>query len=143
MDDLIAALRSNGLRITAARRAICSVLAAGAGEHLDAAEIARRVREQTGTHVDQATVYRTIDVLESLGFVHHVHLGHGPGVIHLSDERHHQHIVCAGCGKVVDVPAEDVEAALAVLAARIGFASIGGSHFALVGRCATCASHKA
>lgn len=142
MDDLVTALRSNGLRVTAARRAICSVLAAASGEHLDAAEIARLVREQTGTHVDQATVYRTIDVLERLGFVHHVHFGHGPGVIHLSGSHDHQHIVCADCGRVVDVPAEEVKAALGALADRIGFASIGGGHFALVGRCADCAARK-
>jgi Fur family ferric uptake transcriptional regulator len=138
--DLIDGLRSRGLRLTAARQAICGVLASGAGEHLDAAEICRRVEKEAGLSVDPATVYRTIDVLETLGFVHHVHLGHGPGVVHLTAEQHHQHIVCADCGKVVDVPAEQVEAALAALAQQIGFASIGGSHFALVGRCEECAT---
>ena len=75
-DELIRALQGSSLRITKARRAICEVLATSHQEHMSATDILERAREQAGVGIDQSTVYRTLDVLEELGYLHHVHLGH-------------------------------------------------------------------
>lgn len=137
-EDLVGALRREGLRITAARRAICEVLAQAHEEHLTAADIQRRANTAGSGAIDQSTVYRTLDVLEALGFLHHVHLGHGPGVIHLTEERDHHHLVCERCGRSVDVPLQDLEEVLAAVADHHGFVA-DSVHFALSGRCRECA----
>lgn len=136
--DLIAALRSRGLRITQARRAICEVLAGSHEDHLSAADILEHARAAGPGDINQSTVYRTLDVLEELGHLHHVHMGHGPGVYHLSEESDHQHLVCEQCGRSVEVPMEELAPVLATVTTRYGFVA-DTVHFALVGRCEDCA----
>jgi Fur family ferric uptake transcriptional regulator len=105
---------------------------------MSALDILERAREQSGAGIDQSTVYRTLDVLEDFGFLHHVHLGHGAGVYHLSEESDHQHLVCEQCGVSVEIPIEELAPVLATVTARYGFVA-EGVHFALVGTCEDCA----
>jgi Fur family ferric uptake transcriptional regulator len=137
-DDLIAALRRTGLRLTAPRRAVCTVLAEAHDEHLTISELHRRAEAVAGVGIDPSTVYRTVDALEGAGEVHHVHLGHGPAVVHLSDHSEHHHIVCEVCGRTEDVPLEELRTFVSHLEERFGFAA-DSVHFALVGR---CSSHR-
>lgn len=130
---LIAALRDGGYRVTLQRRIVCDVLAAAPGEHLDAAEIVAR----SGETLDLSTVYRTLDVFEQLGVLHHVHLGHGPGIYHLSERTDHHHLMCEHCGQVVDVPLDALETSFAGIVADYGFVP-DGIHFAILGRHVQC-----
>ena len=65
--------------------------------------------------VAPSTVYRTLEVLERLGQVEHVHLGHGPSKYHLA-ERVHVHLMCRGCDRVIELP----DTYLDDLATRLG-----------------------
>ncbi len=136
-EALIADLRSAGVRITGARRAICDVLAQSHGDHLSAADIHTRAQTEHGATIDPSTVYRTLDVLERSGLLHHVHLGHGPGVVHLTDETNHHHLACESCGSTVDVPLSDFRPLFSDIYERHGF-RVAPAHFAIVGRCRTC-----
>lgn len=139
-DALINALRERSLRITRARSAICEVLATSHEDHMSAADILGRAREQAGVRINPSTVYRTLDVLEEFGYLHHVHLGHGAGIYHLSEESEHQHLFCERCGTSVEIPIEELAPALAEVTARYGFVA-EGVHFALVGTCRSCAGN--
>ncbi len=136
-DDLIAGLRSQGLRVTAARRAVCSVLAESDDEHLTAAQIHERAAHGAGV-VDVSTVYRTIEVLESIGLLSHVEATHVPGIVHLTDCGHH-HLVCQRCGRVVDVAPAELRGVSAGLAARHGFVP-ESLRVSLTGLCSGCAA---
>jgi len=133
-DDLIAGLRRAGLRVTKARRAICRVLATAEADHLRAGDVAAR----TGAGVDLSTVYRTLEALEGLGMVEHVHLGHGAGAYHVGPSTEHHHLVCDRCGRTFDVPIGDLRRAVERVTAPLGFVP-DSAHFAIVGRCAECA----
>lgn len=137
-DDLTAALREEGFRLTPARRAICAVLAESHEEHLSAVDVRARAVDLAGIRIDQSTVYRTLDVFERLGWLHHVHLGHGPGIVHFSEETDHHHLVCEACGLLVDVPVEELDGVFGQLSERHGFAPTS-MHFALIGTCKSCA----
>jgi Fur family ferric uptake transcriptional regulator len=104
---------------------------------MSAGDILDRARSRAGVDIDQSTVYRTLDVLEDLGFLHHVHFGHGAGVYHLTEESDHQHLVCEVCGKSVGVPLAELAPVLATVTTRYGFVA-EGVHFALLGTCDTC-----
>lgn len=136
-DDLLDALRAQGHRITAPRRAVCTVIAASHGDHLDATAILAQVQD-LGTTVDQSTVYRTLEALESAGILTHGHLGHRAAVYHLASERPHQHLVCNECGRTVTLSPEELAAWAEAIEQSTGF-EIEPNHFALTGRCARCA----
>lgn len=87
--------------------------------------------------VHRATVYRTLDRLEEVGVITHVHLGHGPSTFHLNDRPHH-HAVCSSCGAVVEVPLAALDDLASRLQAEHGF-DLSPQHFALSGRCRDCA----
>ncbi len=132
--QLLDALRAAGLRVTAPRRAICEALARGHDLHLTATTLHAAAEEVLGSAIDISTVYRTIDALEQADLVHHVHLGHGPAVLHLSDHVEHHHLTCEVCGLTVDIPLGDLQSLTDAVATRHGF-TIDSAHFALIGRC--------
>lgn len=133
--ELVDGLRRMGMRVTKPRQAICRVLAKSHDDHLTAAELHRRAEESAGTSIDASTVYRTIDTLQTTGLLHHVHLGHGPSVIHLSERSDHHHLVCEVCGRTVDIPLADLRPLTRHIEESHSFVA-DSVHFALVGRCA-------
>jgi len=52
------------------------------------------------------SVYRTLDILANLGIVFKLDFGDGRARYELAEapggERHHHHLVCTGCGRVID-----------------------------------------
>ena len=98
-DRIFSQLRARGGRITAARRALVTALLE-ADAHVTADDLATLV-QAAHPEVHRSTIYRTLDALEQLGIVDHVHLGHGRAVYHLADDPHN-HLVCEVCGAVVE-----------------------------------------
>ena len=133
-DDLVGALRAGGFRVTAPRRAVCEALASAHDRHLTAAALHELAEDELGSSIDISTIYRTVEALQQEGLVHHVHLGHGPAVLHLSDHSEHHHLTCHVCGRTVDLPLEEVRGMTDDLGRRHGF-EIDSAHFALIGRC--------
>lgn len=134
-DAILSLLRASGDRITTSRRAVVEAVLAG-DHHVTADEVAARVADRH-PEVHRATVYRTLDRLQELGVVTHVHLGHGPSTFHVNDRPHH-HAVCSSCGSVVEVPMAALDDLAARLRDDLGF-ELSPQHFALSGRCANCA----
>jgi len=129
-------LRQRGGRVTTARRAIVAALLQSSG-HVTADELTATV-QAAQPDVHSTTIYRCLEALEELDVVDHVHLGHGRAVYHLTDQPH-QHLVCEGCGLVVEVPDEQFAALRADLRDRYAF-TIRPNHFAVLGRCERCAA---
>lgn len=132
--EVVHLLAGRGMRRTAARQAIIEALLA-APHHVTADDLAARVQEQFPS-VDVSTVYRTLDVLEAVGVVDHVHLAHGPAIYHFADDGH-QHLVCERCGLVRELPKERLAAFARMLRREFGF-EVPGRHFAIVGVCESC-----
>jgi Fur family ferric uptake transcriptional regulator len=140
-DALIDALSEKGYRITKARRAVCEVVAAAHDEHLSAADMYDRAREQSGARLDRSTVYRTLEALEESGLLAHSHLGHGPSVYHLAEDAGHQHLICRRCGRTSTLPDEETRRLVDAIRVATGFLA-DVNHFALSGLCARCADES-
>lgn len=125
---------AGGGRRTAARQAIVEALVA-MGTHVTADELARRVQRRFPT-INVSTVYRTLERLEELGVVDHVHLGHGRAIYHVSTDDH-QHLVCERCERVVELPEDELRPFLRLLDRSYGF-EVDRRHFAIVGLCDKC-----
>jgi Fur family transcriptional regulator, ferric uptake regulator len=134
--DTLALLAERGMRRTAARQAILEELFAAEG-HVTAETLAVAVRRRFPS-VDVSTVYRTLDVLEELEIVDHVHLAHGPAVYHLAEDDH-QHLVCEACGRIEELPSDRLRPFLSMLKGEFGF-DVPRRHFAIVGLCAACSA---
>jgi Fur family transcriptional regulator, ferric uptake regulator len=126
-------LHRRGLRMTPQRQLV-----------LDAVrDLGHATPEQICTQVQRAapavnitTVYRTLDLMERLGLVRHTHLGHG-APSYSEQEHQHVHLVCHGCGTVVEAPTGLMDGLVDRLRDESGFA-LDASHIALSGRCRTC-----
>ncbi len=125
-------LRSGNRRIGRARRRVVEALGERNGP-TTAEELAERLPD-----VHPSSVYRSLSVLEELGFVRHVHLAHGPALYELADTVSSiRHLVCEVCGRTVQVPVELFDSLHRRLERDYGFVLDSG-HFALPGRCVAC-----
>ena len=134
--DVRAALRSRGLRWTPQRGLILDVLAETRG-HVTGSEIVERCRARQ-PDTTPSTVYRTLDVLEEIGVVHHSHGADGREEFHVLPEAEHAHLQCQACGGSWEVDPAETEPLVADLAARRGF-RVAVGHLTIAGRCAACA----
>jgi Fur family ferric uptake transcriptional regulator len=95
--------------------------------------------QQTAKGVNISTIYRTLELLDSLGLVAHTHLNHGAPTYHLATEAAHVHLVCQDCGKIDQVPPETIAPLTNALDERHGF-EVNVSHLTVFGRCQDCRS---
>jgi Fe2+ or Zn2+ uptake regulation protein len=129
-------LREQGGRVTTSRRLLVEALVAGA-PHRTAEELAADVQERA-PDVHLSTIYRNLEELERLGVLVHSHLGHGPATYHLATETH-GHLVCEHCGRMIEAGEDLLGELVAKALQRHGFV-VDARHFAIVGRCARCAT---
>ncbi|WP_054056118.1 Fur family transcriptional regulator [Alloactinosynnema sp. L-07] len=104
-------------------------------EHATPEQVCQRVRLTTPS-VNITTIYRTLELLESLDLVHHTHLGHGAPSYSVHEHKH-VHLVCHRCGRVDEVERTVMDEVSGTLRATHGFV-LDASHLALSGTCRTC-----
>ncbi|MFN8591801.1 MAG: Fur family transcriptional regulator [Thermomicrobiales bacterium] len=126
-------LRRVGQRVTAQRLVILGALEQG--EHLSADEIFARVAPQLPA-VNRSTVYRTLELYRDLGLVSETDLGEGVRQFELIDEPHH-HLICHGCGAILELDDDLVAPLRQAVQERYGFAP-AIDHLAVFGFCAAC-----
>jgi Fur family ferric uptake transcriptional regulator len=93
-------LSEAGLRSTSQRQSILDIIRRGQG-HLDADEVYRRARKKQ-PRLSLSTVYRTLQTLKELGLVEEVHLDETHHHYEIKASHEHHHLICLGCGKVVE-----------------------------------------
>jgi Fur family ferric uptake transcriptional regulator len=101
VDDLPDALRTRGLRVTAARIAVYRVVAESS-DHPDADTVARRARSAIGTLSTQA-VYDTLHVLTDSGLLRRIEPAGSPARYENRVADNHHHAVCRSCGATQDI----------------------------------------
>ena len=135
LEEAIAAVRGNGLRLSTARRLILEALFAVEGP-VAAPYLVEALS------IDESSVYRNLEVLESHGLVRHVHLGHGPGLYVLLGGDEREWLYCERCAKVTAVDPARLEPVRDAVREEFGYEP-RFTHFAIVGRCAECAAGSA
>lgn len=135
LDTLADRLRADGHKLTQPRRAILRALVA-APRPLSHAEILER-GQAFYAELGLVTVYRTLELLETLELVRPVHLADGCHGYALATPGHTHHVVCERCHAVVEVVGCDLGAFLDHVAARTGY-TITGHWLEIAGLCAAC-----
>ncbi len=107
-------------------------------DHFTADELLTRCRADD-PRVCRATVYRTLAVLESAGFVEGLDAGDGGRRFeHVLGHAHHDHMVCTRCGAIVEFQDPEIEARQEAAARKHGF-KIERHSLRLYGQCRSCA----
>ena len=133
-DALAARLRRAGQRVTPQRLAILRAL--GQGRHRSADEILADVEIHMPA-VTRSTVYRTLETFRDAGIVSETDLGHGVRQFEILGEDRHHHLICHGCGAMIELDDTIVQPMRDAIAARYGFTT-PIEYLALFGYCAAC-----
>jgi len=94
-------LIEKGYRLTPQRMMILSAMESSS-DHISAEEIYSQVAAKY-PNVNISTVYRTLELLKKLGLVYEINLGEGRIRYHAEGSGHHHHLVCQGCGAIIDI----------------------------------------
>jgi Fur family ferric uptake transcriptional regulator len=135
---LLLYLGERGLKQTRQREAILDVFLS-AGGHLSNEEVFQAVRERH-SNIGYTTVYRTMKLLCGAGLANERHFDDGVTRYEI-DHQHHDHLVCVGCGKIIEFECEAIEASQKEIAERHGFRILRHRH-ELYGHCADCRSEE-
>lgn len=93
-------LRSVGLRVTAPRVAVLNMVSRN--PHSDADEVAAEVRTELGSVSTQA-VYDVLKACVGAGLLRRIEPAGSSARYETRTGDNHHHLVCRGCGRVVDV----------------------------------------
>jgi len=89
-----------GHPLTTQRRLLLELLRQADG-HIDAKALYRRASSKVES-ISPATVYRTLNLFKQLGLVDERRLGKMRCYYEIRQLPEHQHLVCQGCGKVIE-----------------------------------------
>lgn len=129
-------LRQQGHRLTPQRLLVLKAVK-DHQHHLTAEEIHAEVVGQQ-PYIDIATVYRSLQWLQSVGLVSPITIGDGRQRFEYRhhDDTHH-HLICQQCGGEIQIPDELLAALRDEIRQHYGF-SVECEHMAFHGTCAHC-----
>ena len=93
-------LNTAGMKATSQRALILDVIRQRE-KHLDADEVYRRARKKD-PNLSLSTVYRTLHLFKKMGLVEELHFDEAHHHYEVSPSEEHHHLVCLGCGKVIE-----------------------------------------
>jgi Fur family ferric uptake transcriptional regulator len=120
--SLMRELSSRGVRITAQRRLLVSIIQ-DSPRHLDAARLLTLAKKKDAD-IDRATVYRTLALLKGHGLIDELDLMHIEGEKHYYEaktNRDHCHMACFKCGAIMEFASASFERLKEEMAAESGF----------------------
>lgn len=134
-------LERNGLKSSSQRDVIVHEFLKTKG-HLSADELHAKLRA-ANSGIGLATVYRALKILTLAGLAQERKFNDGFTRYEISgpDERHHDHIVCLSCNRVLEFANEEIEELQRKVAATYKFRIID-HRLEIYGICAECASKE-
>jgi len=134
-ESIFGKLRAKGFRMTPQRMMVLEAVEAS-DDHISAEEIFKQAHAKY-PYLNISTVYRTLELLKTQGFVAESDLGGGRLVYHPVGKAHHHHLVCRKCGSVQDVDESVFDRLEAELKKQYGF-NAELEHMAIFGTCKKC-----
>jgi len=102
LERLTDRLVENNFKLTTQRRDILSVLVKNPEKHYSAEELYEAVK-RINPDVGLATIYRSLEILCSLGITHQHNFGNNYKRYELNLEgHHHHHLICLDCGRIIE-----------------------------------------
>lgn len=134
-EEFIERFRRLRLRVTPQRLLVMEALATNGG-HMTADEIMRWTAARYPA-INLATIYRTLDLLTSVGLVTQTDLGGGASEFEVVGDTLHHHLVCEQCGAVMEIDDAMLVPMRERLLREYGFRA-SARHIGLFGVCKEC-----
>ena len=129
-------LSAKGLRSTNQRNAILKLFSE-AGRHLSAEELHERVKK-AHPGISYATVYRTLKLLAEAGLAKGNRFDDGFTRFEYDGAGgHHDHLICTGCGEIVEFENDKIEELQLDVAKKNGF-KVQNHKLEIYGLCPRC-----
>jgi Fur family ferric uptake transcriptional regulator len=136
LTPLETALETAGYRLTGPRRALAELISARGGAAFTAADLVADVRARR-LGIGRATVFRAIDLLESVGSVERIDLQNGEHAYVACVPAHHHHVICARCASATEIGDLGLGAVAREVARRTGY-RVDEHRLELFGLCPDC-----
>ena len=128
-------IRDLGLKVTSQRLLILDVVRRGPN-HFTAQDVFESVVAKNPA-VGFATVYRFLRTLSEQTYVTEVRMGGMPARYEWAAKRHHDHLTCTVCAKIVEFENNEIEKLQEKVAAKFGF-TLTDHVLELYGVCPDC-----
>lgn len=123
LEALAEAFKGRGIKVTEQRKAICRALLQSEN-HPSAVQLHARLADRH-PHISLATVYRTMRTLCDAGIVEEHDFGAGFGHYELVGGSHHDHLIDAESGTIVEFCDPEIERLQEAIAKRLGYRLVG------------------
>lgn len=135
MDSFENDLKEKGYRLTSQRLSVMKAAAAMPG-HFTAEELHRELNRGD---IGIATVYRTVQLLQEMGYLKQAHIPSGSAVYEYSEGggHSHAHMQCSLCGTVLELREDMMEDMEKTVMEQYGFL-VADHHITLTGLCSEC-----
>ena len=134
MTDNNKALKNAGLKVTLPRLKILEVLQDPECHYVSAADLYKKLID-SGEEIGLATVYRVLNQFDDAGIVTRHNFEGGKSVFELTQQHHHDHLICLDCGKVIEFTDDAIELRQRNIAERHGI-KLSNHSLYLYGHCA-------
>lgn len=139
LQQMKAVLKKNGYKNTTQRDDMFLALEKHAGKHLSPEQL-HAVLTEEGNHVGIATIYRTLQIFESLGIVHKLDFddrAYRYEIVNESEDHMHHHLICQRCDGVTEIYVDLLETLEEIVETDYGF-TITDHAVKIFGVCAAC-----
>ncbi|EOV8628673.1 ferric iron uptake transcriptional regulator [Proteus mirabilis] len=133
MTDNNKALKNAGLKVTLPRLKILEVLQDPECHHVSAEDLYKKLID-IGEEIGLATVYRVLNQFDDAGIVTRHNFEGGKSVFELTQQHHHDHLICLDCGKVIEFTDDAIEVRQRNIAERHGI-KLSNHSLYLYGHC--------
>lgn len=124
-----------GHPLTKQRRLLLELIRETDG-HIDAKELFRRAINKDDS-ISHATVYRSLNLFKQLGLVDEKRLGQLRCYYEIRQSPEHQHLICQGCGKVIEFQNHHFQKLIETVQREHGF-NVTKAELYLEGYCPGC-----
>jgi Fur family transcriptional regulator, ferric uptake regulator len=133
--QILAALKSRGMRITKVRKQLVEYIL-NQHEHWSVQDLAEAAqRDLPGVGI--ATIYRTVNLLVAEGSLTRTIVDRGLARFEVTPSEHHDHLSCVLCGKIVEFENAQIEKLQEKIAEELGF-KLTDHRMELFGECKDC-----
>jgi Fur family ferric uptake transcriptional regulator len=122
LESIQGSLKLRGVRLTRQRQILLDLIDKS-GEHLDAERL-YQLAKQRDPKLNRVTVYRTLKMLKTGGWVDELDLMHHEGDQHYYETRmkqEHAHVICLRCGKVEEFFGDPLRRLRSQIETHLGF----------------------
>lgn len=128
-----------GQRITSQRRLLLDILRHSEG-HLDADELYRLAKARE-PRLSLSTVYRSLRLFKELGLIEERHFAEEHHHYEVRGETEHHHVICLGCGRVVEFECAGTGKMKEDVSKQTGFQILGAKVY-MEGYCERCREER-